>query len=395
MSTPKPAHRPAGTPDGGQFATTSRAEDTGVVLDDAVTPTETSTWEKLNAAYAARNQTNGEIERLSAQEMANNIRARFPTAVSLHLEDSDQGSHFAALRITDAAGVTLHHIGDDDGDEDQDADGDLDTLASNFDNDTVSPLLTNYGTRRAPDYRLDLAGHGTTPPELPKMTRSEGMQAMVAHINQQETIAALRAELTGPAQPTSSTISAEAKPTSGPWTSASVADQPLPHVPLAEIHPGTPVYVDHPEIQAGAVRDKVLSVDGSSTFHRSREGVYPSEPYQMRFQTNRPISDDEMHQMAGVIGYAYASKVRGEPLGEPIRDSSYSFTVAADTTKSRRDDLGQALEEFEDQLPAMIHDGSPVRTTNRSGPSGTRLVLGLNDPDLTFETYYDSAAGDI
>lgn len=369
MSAPNPAHRPAGTPDGGQFATTSRAEDAGVVLDDVAT--ETSTWAKLEVAYAARNQTNGEIERLSAQEMADNIRSRFPTAVSLHLEDSDQGAHFAALRITDAAGLTLHHIGDDDGDEDQDADSDLDTLASNFDNDTVSPLLTNYGTRRAPDYRLDLAGHG-----------------LAAHLQQQATIAELRAQLTGTAQTTST------DPTDAPWTSASVANQALPHVPLAEIHPGTPVYVDHPEIQAGAARDKVLSIDGSTTFHRSRDGVYPSEPYKMRFQTSRPIDDGEMHQMAGLIGYAYASKVRGESLGEPVRDSPYSFVVYADTTKSRCDDLGEALQEFEEQLPAMIHDGSPVRTTDRNGPAGTRLVLGLNDPDLTFETYYDSVVRD-
>jgi hypothetical protein len=378
MSTPKPAHRPAGTPDGGQFATTSRAEDTGVVLDDAVTPAETSTWEKLNAAYDARNQTNGEIERLSAQEMADNIRARFPTAVSLHLEDSDQGSHFAALRITDAAGNTLHHIGDDDGDDDQDADGDLDTLASNFDNDTVSPLLTNYGTRRAPDYRLDLAGHGTTRPELPKMARSEGMQAMVAPINQQATLAELRVQLTGTPS----------------WTSTSVADQALPHVPLAGIHPNTPVYVDHPEIQAGAVRDKVLSADGTTEFRRRRDGVHPNEPYQMRFQTSRPIDDDEMHQMAGLVGYAYASKVRGESLDDPVRDSPYSFVVYADTTKSRRDDLGQALEEFEAELPKMVRDGSPIRTTDRTGPAGTRAVLGLNDPGLTFETYYDSVGGE-
>lgn len=370
MSAPNPAHRPAGTPDGGQFATTSRAEDAGVVLDDS--PTETSTWAKLEVAYAARNQTNGEIERLSAQEMADNIRSRFPTAVSLHLEDSDQGAHFAALRITDAASNTLHRIGDADDDEAQDADSDLDTLASNFDNDTVSPLLTNYGTRRAPDYRLDLAGHG-----------------MAAHLQQQATLAELKAELTGSAQPTTSTSS-----TGAPWTSASVADQALPHVPLAEIYPGTPVYVDHPEIQAGAVRNKVLSVDGSTTFTRRRDGVFPSEPYQMRFQTSRPISDGEMHQMAGAIGYAYASKVRGESLGEPVRDSPYSFVVDADTTKSRRDDLGQALEEFEAQLPGMIHDGSPVRTTDRNGPAGTRLVMGLGDPDLMFETYYDHVAGE-
>ena len=99
----------------------------------------------------------------------------FPTAASLHLEDSDQGSHFAALKITDAAGNTLHRIGDAEDANGQDADGDLDILASNFDNDSVSSLLTNYGTRRSPDYRLDLAGHGATDPQSQPITRSQAV----------------------------------------------------------------------------------------------------------------------------------------------------------------------------------------------------------------------------
>lgn len=111
----------------------------------------------------------------------------------------------------------------------------------------------------------------------------------------------------------------------------------------------------------------------------------------MRFQANRELTEDEKQQFAGLIGYAYRSAVRGEPIGSPISDSPYSFVVSADTTKSRRDDLGQALEEFEDLLPEIVQDGSPVRTTNRSGPGteGTRLVEGLNDPNLKFEIYYD------
>ena len=350
-------------------------------LDDTTAPAAPSTWQKLEAAYAARTQSNDEIERLSAQEMADNIRARYPDAAALVLEDSDQGPHFSPLPIVDAQGKTLHEVSSWEEEDDED----LETLASNFNNDSVSPLLTNKGTRRFPSYQLDLAGHTSAEKEAAepkKMTRVEGMAAMTAHI-QQQTIDELRTALTGATRPVGDNAA---------WKSDEVANLPLPHVPLADLPPSTRVYVDHPEIQAGAVRDKVVFAE--TEFQRRREGVYPSEPYQMRFQASRPIDDAEMQQMASAIGYAYASKVRGEGLGEPVRDSPYSFVVHADTTKSRRDDLGQAMEQFEAELPTMVREGSPIRTTNRTGSAGTRAVLGLGDPDLTFETYYDSVTNE-
>ncbi len=147
-------------------------------------------------------------------------------------------------------------------------------------------------------------------------------------------------------------------------------------------------------LAANRVSDQVV-VDGT-TFHRRRDGVYPNWPYAMRFQANRPLTDDETSRFAGWVGYAYRSTVAGESSGAPDRDSPCSFVVSADTTKTRRDDLGVALEEFEEQLPATIQDGSPVRKTDRSGPgtAGTRLVEGFDDPRLRFEIYYDDVTHD-
>lgn len=144
-------------------------------------------------------------------------------------------------------------------------------------------------------------------------------------------------------------------------------------------------------VQAGEVFDQVR-VLGHRPFHRRREGVFPGEPYAMRFQANRKLSDDEKVRFADLVGYAYKSKVRGERVGIPESDSPFSLVISAKTTKSRRDDLGQALEEFEDILPEIINEGSPVRKTNNAGPDteGTRLVEGFNEPDLKFEIYYDS-----
>lgn len=149
-----------------------------------------------------------------------------------------------------------------------------------------------------------------------------------------------------------------------------------------------PVPASDPRLQAGEVFDKIA--DGHGTvFHRRRPGTYPGTPYAMRFQANRPLSDDEKNQFAGLAGYAYRKTVAGESLGFPDSDSPYSFIVDADTTKSRRDDLGQAMGDFEEALPGLIQEGSDIRTTNRSGPIGSRLIEGFNDPDLKFEVYYD------
>lgn len=153
-------------------------------------------------------------------------------------------------------------------------------------------------------------------------------------------------------------------------------DAPLPHT--------------HPAVRAGEVREHVTHPD-YGMFTRRRDGVVPVEPYAMRFQSDRPISDEEIQRAAQVIGYAYRADVAGEPMGDPQRDSPYSFVIAADTTKSQRTDPDQALLDFEDSTRAMMRDGSPVRKTNSAyGQAGTRLVEGFGEDAPHFELYYDS-----
>lgn len=151
-----------------------------------------------------------------------------------------------------------------------------------------------------------------------------------------------------------------------------------------------PVSANDPRLLAGEVFDKVTAPDGT-IFHRRRDGVFPGWPDNFRIQANRPLREAEKLKMAGLLGYAYQVQVRGEGLSMPESDTPYSFIVGTDTTKTRSDDLGMALERFEESLDDMIQNGSPVRTTNRSGPgtAGTRLVGGFNEPGLTFELYYD------
>jgi hypothetical protein len=155
-----------------------------------------------------------------------------------------------------------------------------------------------------------------------------------------------------------------------------------------------------PEVQSGKVFDTVAVIDqyeingqwrdSTTQFYRRRPGVFAGNPYAMRIQANRPLSDEETYKMAGLMGYAYRATIAGEPIGGPMRDSPYSFVVSADMTKTSRDDLGMGLEDFEEMLARVLAEGSPIRKTDRAGAGtqGTRLVDGFGD-DLQFELYYD------
>ena len=149
-----------------------------------------------------------------------------------------------------------------------------------------------------------------------------------------------------------------------------------------------PIPSDHPDIQAGAIHD-VVDVDGT-VFYRRNDGTFPDAPNAIRVQASRPLTDQEIQKMAQLVGYQYAAQVRGERFSDPLRDSPFSFVIAADTTTTRSGDLSAALARFEAGLDDIVQAGSPVRTTNRSGAGtkGTRLVDGFDEAGLSFALFY-------
>lgn len=145
------------------------------------------------------------------------------------------------------------------------------------------------------------------------------------------------------------------------------------------------------EVQDGKILDVVDVYDSldpmtgeALRFYRRREGVWGSAPYNIRIQANRKLSSEDIKKMASLLGYQYKVSVVGESLGWPVVDTPYSFYVSADTTKSRRDDLGMALEEFEGGLGNAFNNGSPLRKRDNK-----RAIEGFNEDDLKFEIYYD------
>jgi len=123
-------------------------------------------------------------------------------------------------------------------------------------------------------------------------------------------------------------------------------------------------------------------------FHRRREGVWADFPYATRIQANREITDAEIKQMASLLGYSYRVNVRGESLGWPVRDTPSSFYVFSDTTKSQRDDLGDAMDDLENSYPQLLKEGTPQRKRQNN----TRAIEGMGDDNLKIDFYYDSVS---
>lgn len=120
----------------------------------------------------------------------------------------------------------------------------------------------------------------------------------------------------------------------------------------------------------------------------------PTEPYSMLLHLANPITEEQAEQLVSLVGYAWRMYVGGEPLDAHDLDSTGTIlTIPADSTKSARSNLWDALLLFADELPEVVRDGSPVRKTDRQGPGtkGTRLVEGMGE--VGFALYWDYVDG--
>ena len=90
------------------------------------------------------------------------------------------------------------------------------------------------------------------------------------------------------------------------------------------------------------------------------------------------LDDEEVMRAAGAVGYAFRVHFQGNGLSEPIdvqrKGGLTSFTLESN---GYQDDKGKYLD-FLDDCIQYIYGGTPIRKTDRSGPStkGTRLVNG-------------------
>lgn len=137
---------------------------------------------------------------------------------------------------------------------------------------------------------------------------------------------------------------------------------------------------------------------GFAFVHSDSDELWPDDPEAIAVRANRDLSDADMQRAAQLLGYGYAAHVRGERLGDPVRVDARTFAVDIDLTKSASDDVGEAVQRLNEDLPALLVDGSPVRKTNRAGAgtAGTRLVGGLGDIEVgMFYGFRDTSAPDV
>jgi hypothetical protein len=107
---------------------------------------------------------------------------------------------------------------------------------------------------------------------------------------------------------------------------------------------------------------------------------------EIRILADRHLTDAEVSQVSGCLGYALTETLRGEELSLPtvarygegadgITDLRYRYD--SDTSIRTAPDHRRAFEV----ASVYLVQGTPVRTTDRAGigTRGTRLVEGLND----------------
>lgn len=102
----------------------------------------------------------------------------------------------------------------------------------------------------------------------------------------------------------------------------------------------------------------------------------------MRVELSKPLNEEDRQRLAGLTGYAW-TRLGAERLLDPVEDGSHAFTVFADSTKSGSDDVGIALEDFNQSLKTYVKEGSPTRKTKNN----TRLIEGFGD-DTEVRVYY-------
>jgi hypothetical protein len=109
------------------------------------------------------------------------------------------------------------------------------------------------------------------------------------------------------------------------------------------------------------------------------------EFYRIRVTSDRTLNDADAMRLFGLIGYAFREHFRGEPLGNPQRHGPNCWSGFYDITKSRSDDWLAHLDEALAAAREYAVEGTPVRTSGRKGPVGSRLAEGLGPIDLDFE----------
>lgn len=114
-------------------------------------------------------------------------------------------------------------------------------------------------------------------------------------------------------------------------------------------------------------------------YYKVEGNVYADHFYSFLIKTSRPVTDEELGQVASILGYRFRMTVGGEGLEWPDRLSEDTFVIVTDATKGNMNHFG----DFHDGLNDFIASGTNIRKR-----CGTRAIEGIED--LTVDFYSQS-----
>ena len=114
----------------------------------------------------------------------------------------------------------------------------------------------------------------------------------------------------------------------------------------------------------------------------------------IRVDINKYLSQKEVEQVSGAVGYAAKVNLRGESLSDPevtqkkfYRRDCTILCFHYDLTKSASDDVSAHFETFRNDLEHFIVAGTPAYKAAKNGhPKGFQLVKGIGDCDIDLFT---------
>lgn len=105
-------------------------------------------------------------------------------------------------------------------------------------------------------------------------------------------------------------------------------------------------------------------------------------------RVDRVLSEDEVSQVSGCIGWALSGPMAGCQLSDPlsIHDSAQETVIiyACDSDACYR--TVPSIEESIENARNYLVEGTPIYKTNRVGPKGSRAVEGIGPCQAIFAT---------
>ncbi|KQO98854.1 hypothetical protein [Leifsonia sp. Leaf264] len=157
-------------------------------------------------------------------------------------------------------------------------------------------------------------------------------------------------------------------------------------VNILDTDSATTASINDPRVQAGELFDFLVEDDGT-VFERYHDGSRaPMFPQRGRFQTSRPLTDDEREHFLNLANHGWAAElhaVDGDVVFEKS-DSPTSLIVTFPPVLK-----ADNVDEYLGWLRAYVSEGTRERKSDKVAPAGSRRFSGIEKPPV-FEFFFEA-----